>query len=140
MVLIQFDVIQNVICRIADGRPFCQLFFRIYHLIRTVAQQKLFLHIRGGSGHHQPAAHFLQQRGGLQRALKAIADGDDAYVKIPNAQRFQKGRIGAVADLRVGHIGQHRLDTLLLSVYRHDLMAQTVQVYGNVPAKAAQAN
>ena len=72
--------------------------------------------------------------------MKAIANGDDAYVKIPNAQRFQERCVGTVADLRVGHIGQHRLDTLLLSVYRHDLMAQTVQVYGNVPAKAAQTN
>ena len=41
MVVIQFNIIQHMVGPVADSRPFGQLLFRVKHLIRTVAQQKL---------------------------------------------------------------------------------------------------
>ena len=140
MIAVQLDVIKNVVGAVTDGRPLGQLFFRIDHLIRPIAEQKFFLHIPGRSGYHHFGAQLFQQRGGFQGALKIIANGHNAHIKVADSQGFQKVPIGAVADLGVGHKGQHRLHPFLGVVHGHYLMAQIVQVYGNVLSKAAQAD
>ena len=47
-------------------------------------------------------------------------------IEIADAQRLQKFRVGAVADLGIGHNAQHCVDALLVFVYCHDLMAEFI--------------
>ena len=67
---VKLNVIQHMIGAVPDGCPSCQLLFRVYHFIRTVAEQELFLHIRSGTGHYQLGAQFLQQTCSLQAVLE----------------------------------------------------------------------
>ena len=70
--------------------------------------------------------------------MKVSADRYHADIEIADAQRLQKFRVGAVADLGVGHNVQHGVDALLVFVHRHDLMAELVQLLCDVAAKSTQ--
>ena len=118
-----------------DRRPPGKLLFRVHHLIRSVAQQKFFLHIRSGTGYDHLSPQLLQERGGLQRALKIIADGHDTYIIIINSKGAQKFLVGAVTDLGIGHIGEKFLYQLLLLVNSHNLMVQLPKLHGNIFTK-----
>ena len=109
MIAVEFDVVEDMVGAVTDSRPSRQLFFGVNHLIRAVAKQEFLLHVSGRSGDHQFGAQLLQQRSRFQRTLKISADGHNADVEIADSQRFQKGYVGAVADLRVGHKRQYGL-------------------------------
>ena len=66
-------------------------------------------------------AQLFQQRGGFQRVLEVAADGHKANIKIPDAERTQELRIGAVADLCVGDKRKHIVDPFLIGIDCHDL-------------------
>ena len=138
MVVVQLDIIQHMVGPVADGRPLGQLLFRVKHLIRTVAQQKFSLHIPFRTGDDHFCAQLLQQRSGFERALKISADRHNTDIKIADAQRLQEFRVGAVADLGVGHNAQNGVDAVLVFVHRHDLMAELVQLLCDVAAKSTQ--
>ena len=70
--------------------------------------------------------------------MKVSADRHNANIKIADAQRLQEFRVGAVADLGVGHNAQNGVDAILVFVHRHDLMAELVQLLCDVAAKSTQ--
>ena len=69
-----------------------------------------------------------------------MADGDDAYVKIPHAKTGQKGFTGAVPDLGIGQKGQRPVHPFLVPIHRQYHMPQCVQLLGNVPAEPTQSH
>ena len=96
--------------------------------------------VPGGSGQHEGGAVLLEQSGGLQRALEAVANGHHTEIEVPYPQGADELGIGAVADLGVGHIGQGGVDTLLVLVHRQHLVSQVPELLGHVAAKPPQAN
>ena len=122
-----------------DGSPFCQLLFRVHHLVGTVSQEELCLSVPLRPGDHQLAPQLFQKTGGFQGALEVVADGDNAHIKVPDPQGGKEDLVGAVPDLAVGSVGQHFIEPLLVGIYHHDLVAQIVQLHGNVLAEPAQA-
>ena len=125
---------------VTNGCPFGKLLFRIDHFIRTIAQQEFCLYIPCGPGNHQLASQLLEQRGGFQRALEVIANGNNTDIKIPNAQGFQKFPIGTVTNLGIGNVRQNRIHTFFYLVNCHHLMAQFIQMHGNMTSKTSQSN
>ena len=109
-------------------------------MVCTVAKQKLRLYIPLGTRHHTLRTQILQQRGGFQRVLKVTADGHEADVKISDAERAKKLRVCTVANLCVGDIRQHIIDSFLVCIDRHDLMPQLRKLYCGMPSEAACAN
>ena len=59
IVIAQRNVIKNMVRAVSNGSPESHLFLRIYHLIRTVAQQEFGLYIPGGPCHHFFGAQLL---------------------------------------------------------------------------------
>lgn len=45
IVVIQLYIIKDIIRAVSDSGPFCQLSFRIYHIIRSVSEQELCMHV-----------------------------------------------------------------------------------------------
>ena len=109
-------------------------------MVRTVAKQKLCLHITLGTRYHALCTQLLQQRGGLQRVLKVSADGHHADVKISHPQRPEECRVGAVPNLRIGDERHDLVDPFLVCIHSHDLMPHLCQLRGDMPSKAAHAD
>ena len=92
---------------------------------------------------HSPgmeSPQLLEQVGGLQGALEVVPDGDDAGVEAGNVQGGEELLAGAVPNLGVGDKGEHRVHPGLLAVHRHHLVAQVIELAGDVLAEASQAN
>ena len=140
VLLVDLYVVENMVGSVSDRCPFCHLFFRVDYLVGTVAKQKLCLHITLGTRHHALRPQLFQQRGGFQRVLKVTADGYDADIKISDAKRAKKLRVCTVANLCIGDIWQHIIDSFLVCIDRHDLMPQLRKLYCNMPPEAACAN
>ena len=140
MPVVQLNVAEQMVGGVAGGRPFGKLFFRVGDVVRAVAKQKLFLNVPIRARDNGFCAKLFEKRNCLQRILKAAADGNIADVIIPNAERAQKFQSCAVADLRVGHKRHALVDTLLVPVDRHDLMAETVQLHGKMASEASQSD
>ena len=114
VLLVQLYVAEDVVGGVADGRPLRQLFFRVCHRVRAVAQQKFCLHVTLGAGHHILRPQLLEQRRRFQRVLEISADGDVADIVVADTQRAQEIHAGTVADLRVGDEGHTLVDALLV--------------------------
>ena len=91
-----------------------------------------------GAGYDELCAKLLQRCRRFKRALKIFSDGDEAYVEIPHAHRFQKGAVRAVSDLRVGYERKHFVDPFLAFVHAHDLMPEPVKIDGDMFSEASQ--
>ena len=117
-----------------------QLLLGIDHLVRAAAPQEFFLDPPGGPGDDFLGPQLLEQVGGLQGALEVVPDGDDAGVEAGNVQGGEELLAGAVPNLGVGDKGEHRVHPGLLAVHRHHLVAQVIELAGDVLAEASQAN
>ena len=137
--LIEGDVVEDVVGAVAHGRPVCHLRFGIDHLVCAVAQKELLLHVALGARDHELGTHVLQLRRGLDGALEIMGDCHDAHVIVAHAERGEQIRVGAVADLGVGDDGEDALDALLAPVYRHDLMAELVELLCNTASETAES-
>ena len=129
-----------MICGIPHRRPVCHLPFRVDDIVCSVAQQKFGMDVPGCPRQHEGCAMLFQQRGGLQGALEIIADGDDAQVKVPDAQGCDELFIGAVPDLCIGYQRKNVIDPILVAVHSQHLVVQLLQLFRHVAAKTPQAN
>ena len=93
-----------------------------------------------GPGQHKRRAVVLQKRDRLQGILEIVRNGDDAQVKISHAQRLDEALVGAVSDLRIGHIVQRVIYKALVFINSQDLMALFVERLGNIAPKTAQTH
>ena len=140
VVVVELEIVEHMLGAVADRRPLRYLLFGNDDLVRTVAQQKLCLHVAVGTRHDHFSAQLLEKRGGFERALKITADGDDAHVIIIDSQRTEKRLIGAVADLRIGDDRQDRIDTILVLVDSHNLVPMLAELVCQQRAKAVDAD
>ena len=132
--------LQNVVGSVSNGSPFRDLFFGIDHLIRSVAKQKLRLHIPVRTGDHKLPAEFLQEGGGFQRTLKVPSDRYEADVEAVDPQSPEKGFVRAVADLRVRHEGKNVVDPCFVLVHGHDLVPIRMKLFYEQRAEAVHAD
>ncbi len=140
MVVVELEIVEHMLGAVADRRPLRYLLFGNDDLVRTVAQQKLCLHVAVGTRHDHFSAQLFEKRGGFERALKITADGDDAHVIIIDSQRTEKRLIGAVADLRIGDDRQDRIDTILVLVDSHNLVPMLAELVCQQRTKAVDAD
>ena len=70
---VKFDIIEDVIGGVSDGSPLGDLFFRVDHLVRAVAQQKLGVDRAGRARNDQLRAQLLQGSRRFKRALKIFS-------------------------------------------------------------------
>ena len=89
---------------------------------------------------HLLCSQLVEQRGGLQRILKALADGDDAHIIVTDAERAEKLLLGAVSDLRPCDIGQDGRDAFFVLVHGEHLMVHLAELLGDVPAEPSCAD
>ena len=96
--------------------------FGIDHLIGAVSCKKARVNISCGSCHDVLRAEILEKRRGLQGTLEVVADRDNAYIIIADAEGLHKISARTIANKAVRNIGKNSVDPVFAHIDGHDLV------------------
>ena len=140
MSFVKLDIVDDMVGAVADRRPFRDLLFGIHHPVRAVAQKKALLTVALCAGDDKLRAQLLEEVGGLQRALKIVADSHKADVEIVDAESAQKQLVGAVADLGVRNDIHRLVDPVLIMIDAQHVMAELVELDRDVFSESSESD
>ena len=136
----QLDIIKYIPCAQAGRKAFRAVPFRIDDLVRAVAQQQLGMHVPRGLGDHARRAHLLEHGGDQQAAGEVRPDADKTEIEVLYAKRAQRVFIGAIGNLRAGHLVGQRTDRRLVAINNHHLIIEAHEFSAQMAAKAPQTD
>ena len=115
------DAVEDRVVAFAYGERFRRFAFRVNDEIGAVSAQEFFMDIPVRFAENGNGSELLEQAGDLQTRLEIVADADKAGVERRDVKRFQRFRIGTVADLRADAERQNVLKSALVDIDHHQI-------------------